>query len=445
MTVVSSFSDLLTSFNSLMTVPSFQTFIVMATGWILTPERRTVTGMIQSAGAVGKKDHSSFHRFFSSARWSRDEVSHVLLTILLGLVPPGVTVYLAIDDTLCRKRGLHVFGTCMHHDPLISCRKFRLVNWGHNWVVVGLIVEFPFAPGVYWCLPFAFRLYISRKRARSQRWMCGRRVHRTRPELAVEIIRMVAEWFPDRAFHVFGDSAYGGDSVLKELPENFHLTSRMVLDACLYDDPKATKKGRGRPRKKGKRLPTPAQIAKSSSKKWRTRKIRMYGKKKTVKIKQHTGRWKSGRYRRVNITIVRDPSGTSNDQAFYTTDLGLRSEETLAGYTMRWSIEVAFQNAKSHFGFEDPQNRTRRAVERTAPLGMVLYSLVVVWFAKVGHKHCRFPNRPWYTKKSTPSFTDMLATIKRESLREHFLQDPILKQGRRKILRLFDSAFRLAG
>jgi hypothetical protein len=425
-----------------MTVPSFQTFIVVATGWIMTPERRTVTGMIQSAGAVGKKDHSSFHRFFSSARWSLDEVSRVLLTISLRFVPPGATVFLAIDDTLCRKRGLHVFGTCMHHDPLISCRNFRLVNWGHNWVVVGLIVEFPFAPGVYWCLPFAFRLYISRKRARSQRWKCGRRVHRTRPELAVEIIRMVAEWFPDRAFHVFGDSAYGGGSVLKELPENFHLTSRMVLDACLYDDPKATK-GRGRPRKKGKRLPTPAQIAKSSAKKWTTRKIRMYGKKRTVKIKQHTGRWKRGAYRRVKITIVRDPS-KSNDQAFYTTDLGLRSDETLAGYAMRWCIEVAFQNAKSHFGFEDPQNRTRRAVERTAPMGMALYSLVVVWFAKFGHKHCKFPNRPWYTKKSTPSFVDMLATIKRESLREYFLQDLKMNQGGRKILRLFDKAFRLA-
>ena len=443
MPVVSSFSDLLNSFNSLMTVPSFQSFIVIATGWILTPERRTVTGMIQSAGAVGTKDHSAFHRFFSSARWSREEVSRVLLTILLRLVPPGATVFLAIDDTLCRKRGLHVFGTCMHHDPLISCRKFRLVNWGHNWVVVGLIVEFPFAPGVYWCLPFAFRLYISRKRARSQRWTCGRRVHRTRPELAVEIIRMVAEWFPDRAFHVFGDSAYGGGSVLKELPENFHLTSRMVLDACLYDDPKATK-GRGRPRKKGKRLPTPAQIAKSSAKKWKTRKIRMYGKKRTVKIKQHTGRWKRGAYRRVKITIVRDPSGKSNDQAFYTTDLGLRSEETLTGYAMRWCIEVAFQNAKSHFGFEDPQNRTRRAVERTAPMGMTLYSLVVVWFANVGHKHCKFPNRPWYTKKSTASFVDMLATIKRESLREHFLQDLKKNQGGRKILRLFDKAFTLA-
>jgi SRSO17 transposase len=427
-----------------MTTPSFQSFLVVSIGWILTPERRTVTGMIQGADAVGTKDHSAFHRFFSSARWSLNEMSRVLLTILLRLVPHDGVVYLAIDDTLCRKRGLHIFGTCMHHDPLISCRNFRLVNWGHNWVVVGLIVELPFAPGVYWCLPFAFRLYISQKRARSQRWKCGRRAHRTRPELAVEIIKMIAGWLPDRRFHLLGDSAYGGGSVLKELPENFQLTSRIVLDACLHDDPKPTK-GRGRPRTKGKRLPTPAQVARSSSTKWRTRKVQMYGKKRTVQFKSHTGRWKAGRHRRVNITIVRDPSGKTKDQAFYTTDLEMRSEEALAGYAMRWCIEVAFQNAKSHFGFQDPQNRTRRAVERTAPMGMVLYSLVIVWFANAGHKCCRYPNRPWYTKKSTPSFLDMLATLKRESMRENFREDPAMKQGGRKILRLFDRALRLVG
>ena len=70
-----SFADLLSSFNSLMTMPSFQSFIVIATGWILTPERRTVTQIIQSAGAVGTKDHSAFHRFLNSARWSREDVS----------------------------------------------------------------------------------------------------------------------------------------------------------------------------------------------------------------------------------------------------------------------------------------------------------------------------------------------------------------------------------
>lgn len=443
MSVVSSFVDLLASFIPVMTSPSFDNFVVIASGWILSFGRRTVTQTIQGAGAVDTKDHSAFHRFFNLARWSLDEASYVALMLFLKLIPRGETVYLAIDDTLCRKRGLHIFGTCMHHDPLISCRNFRLVNWGHNWVAVGVVVEFPFAPGLYWCLPFAFRLYISKKRARSQRWECGKRIHRTRPELAVEILKNVAEWCPGRIFHVIGDSAYGGGSVLKELPANFQLTSRIVLNANLHDDPKPVR-GKGRPRKKGERLPTPAEVAKNNTKKWKTLELKMYGKKQKLKIKEHAGRWKPSGYRRVKIVIVRDPSGKTKDQAFYTTDLGLPCEEILTAYARRWSIEVAFQNAKSHFGFEDPQNRTPRAVERTAPLGMILYSMVILWFAQVGRRQCSFPNRPWYTKKSTPSFADMLATIKRESLKEHFWNDPGLDQRSQKILRLFDDALRVA-
>jgi hypothetical protein len=51
--------------------------------------------------------------------------------------------------------------------------------------------------------------------------------HRTRPELAVELIRLVASWFPERKLLVTGDSAYGGQSVLKKLPENVDLISHV--------------------------------------------------------------------------------------------------------------------------------------------------------------------------------------------------------------------------
>lgn len=444
MSVVSSFGELLASFFPLMTAPSSQNFVTVASGWILTPGRRTITQLIQGVGAVGKKDHSTFHRFFSAPPWSLDAVSQTLLEILLRFVPDGTTVNLAVDDTLCRKRGLHIFGTCMHHDPLISCRRVRLVSWGHNWVVVGVILEFPFLRGVYWCLPFAFRLYISKTRPRSQRWHLGKRLHRTRPELAVEIFEKIAEWFPERSFHVFGDSAYGGASVLKELPNNFHLTSRIVMDACLYDDPVAHT-GKGRPRKKGQRLQTPRQIARTKKIKWRTQSVEMYGRNRKLMTKEHEGRWKSAGYRRLKITIVRDPCGVTKDQAFFTTDLDTPKNGILTGYAKRWSIEVAFQNAKSHFGFEDPQNRTPKAVLRTAPFGMVLYSLVITWFAKEGHRRSRFPKRPWYTTKSTPSFADMLTTIRRESLREHFSQDLRHNRGSRKILRLFEQTLALTG
>jgi len=46
---------------------------------------------------------------------------------------------------------------------------------------------------------------------------------------------------------------------------------------------------------------------------------------------------------------------------------------------------------------------------------MFLYSLTIVWFATEGHKDLQFPNRPWYKRKSEPSFADMLTTLRRKS------------------------------
>ena len=443
MPIVSTFSELLMRFSSVMTAPTFENFVVLATGWILCIGKRALTRAIQAAGAVGLKHYSVYHRFFSRAQWSIDQVSRLLLSILLKFVPNDAPVPLALDDTLCRKRGLHIFGTCMHHDPQISSRKFRLVNWGHSWVVVGILLRFPFAPSVTWCLPFAFRLYISQKRTKSERWKCREIVHKTRPELALDILTMLSNWYPERQFHLYVDSTYGGSSVLNYLPDNFHLTSRITMDAALYEEPQKYA-GRGRPRKKGRSLPSPRELAADRRIKWRTLKLQTYGKSRILHIKELVGNWKRARYRRIKIVVVRDPTGNTKDQAFYTTDLGLTAEEILTGYAQRWAIEVAFENGKSHFGFEDPQSRNRKAVERTAPMSLVLYSLVVVWFAEKGHKKCKFPKRPWYTKKATPSFLDIMATLRRESLREYFLNTPEWTQHTRKILKVFCDTLALA-
>ena len=141
--------------------------------------------------------------------------------------------------------------------------------------------------------------------------------------------------------------------------------------------------------------------------------------------------------------MVRDPTGVNKDKAFYTTVSNSKPKEILQNYARRWSIEVAFENAKSHFGFEDSQNRTEKAVERTAPLSGLLYSLIILWFDKHGHKKCHFPKRPWYERKTTPSFVDILNTLKAESLREYFRTLPGPGRGRKKLLDVVNTALGL--
>jgi hypothetical protein len=53
-------------------------------------------------------------------------------------------------------------------------------------------------------------------------------------------------------------------------------------------------------------------------------------------------------------------------------------------------------------------------------MALVLYSLIVVWFHRLGNAWVRFPHRPWYKKKAEPSFADMLSTLRRVSWEEKF-------------------------
>ena len=87
-------------------------------------------------------------------------------------------------------------------------------------------------------------------------------------------------------------------------------------------------------------------------------------------------------------------------------------------YSYRWAIECTFENCKQFLGLEDPANRLPKAVERTAPMALIVYSLVIVWFHQTGHRFVRFPIRPWYQRKQEPSFADLLTTLRRVSLQE---------------------------
>jgi hypothetical protein len=125
---------------------------------------RYVTELIYASDNVGKGHWSRFHRFFSHNAWSLDALSMTIASLLIDAFVPDGVIVLALDDTLCRKRGLNLFGAGMHHDPLLSSKKVKLVSWGHVWVVVTLVISLPaWAPSKIFSLPIGFRLYRNRQ------------------------------------------------------------------------------------------------------------------------------------------------------------------------------------------------------------------------------------------------------------------------------------------
>jgi len=364
--------------------------------------------------------------------------------MLVAVFAPTGLIEMAVDDTLCRKRGLTVYGTGMHHDPLISSRAKPLTSWGHDWVVVTLIVRCPFwAATKVWSLPIAFRLYRNRQGVTKGKKKAKRTKkppkrdpnHRTRPELAVELISLVASWFPQRKLIVSGDSAYGGASVLKKLPANVELISHVHPKGALYEPAPERQPGtRGAGRKKGKRLPGMPAWANDVSQPWQELVFDQFGLHATLLVKTiHALYYKAGKDRLLTIVLVRDAVGKRPDQMFYCTCLDWDARQILAEYSARWSIEVTFENSKQLLGLEDPANRKEKAVRRTAPMALVLYSLIVLWFHQVGHRHLQFPDRPWYRHKKEPSFADMLTTLRWLSWQDKIRTLPLKSRHAKKV------------
>ncbi len=164
MPLTTSSRALLLPFRSLSTAPSFATFLPLATGWCLAHRHRYVTELIQAAGAVHRGHHSRYHRFFSNAAWSIDDLYETLARRAVATFYPEGMVATGIDDTLARKRGLTIFGTRMHHDPLLSSRARPHVSWGHDWVILSLLIPAPaWSPTTVWALPVGIRLYRNRQ------------------------------------------------------------------------------------------------------------------------------------------------------------------------------------------------------------------------------------------------------------------------------------------
>jgi hypothetical protein len=174
-----------------------------------------------------------------------------------------------------------------------------------------------------------------------------------------------------------------------------------------------------------------------------------FGLHATLQVKTRQALYyKAGKDRLLTVVLVHDPVGKRPDQMFYTTRLDWDAQAILSAYARRWAVEVTFENSKQFLGLEDPANRKPRAVERTAPMALFLYSLIVAWFHRVGHRFVQFPDRPWYTHKSESSFADLLSTLRRVSWQEQhqkYRRMPFRSRQLKKLLAQLTEFVSLAG
>jgi hypothetical protein len=377
----------------------------MVAAWIVCLGRRTISRVWETTGQTQKRNHAAAYRLFSQAVWNWDEVCRLSLLQVLALVP-GVRLWVVIDDTLAHKRGAKVAFGGIFLDAVLSSKKHKVFRFGNNWVLLGVVVELPFRRNRYFCLSILWRIY-QKQGAKSKK------EHRTKSQLAAEMLTVLANWLPERQILAVADSAYISKHLLKKRPANVNALGPIHWKAALYE---AWDEPQGR-QQHGERLYTPKEML-DDSEMWPATKQLISFKndcQRELEIKVITGGcwYATAGPGEVQVVLVHDPEGKWRDEALVCTDLTLSAEEVITGYCRRWSVEVAFSDAKQLLGFHDPQVWCAQAVERAAPMAWFVGTLVVCWYVQVGQEGPQAQrHRPWYTHKETPTFADMLAACR---------------------------------
>jgi hypothetical protein len=386
----------LSSFAPVFYHPTYQRFLVLLIAAILTTGRRTVSNLLRTAAGLAKGDASSFHRVLSRRRWSSLRLARMLARFIIDHWAPDGPVYLAGDDTVDEHRGAKVYGKGCHRDPVRSTHSYTAFRWGHKWVVLAILVPFPFASRA-WALPVLAALYLNpekaaaakapaarrrRKKAkdrtkarakeRARRPAKGRaktdtprkmteaqsrRRHKTPSELMRQLLAVLTHWFPDRRFVFAGDGGYGTHALARSAARrrrNLTLVSLFYPDANLYDPapPVVGKRPSHRPRKKGAKRPAPAAVVAATAHRPSLEVAWYGGGRRTVEVVSGTGHWHKSGEGLVEVlwVYVHDLTGTHRDSYLFSTDPTMPVAQVIATYTGRWDIEMSHPDYPSSQG-----------------------------------------------------------------------------------------------
>jgi len=280
----SRFAAAILAFAPLMRHRSWRHAEVLVLGAVLAPGQRTVASVLRVAGLMRERRFVNYHRVLNRAARCPRAASRVLLGLLLAAFAPSGPVVLGIDDTIERRRGKRIAAKGIYRDPVRSSKSFFVKTMGLRWLSLMLLAPIPWA-GRVWALPF-FTVLAPSERYHQQR---GQR-HKTLADWARQMIRQLRRWLPDRVLVIVADSSC---AVLELLAACRPVTmiTRLRLDAALYEPATPRSAGTmGRPRKKGKRLPTLEQVRDNPKTRWRKITVpRWYSRE--------PARWRSSRRR----------------------------------------------------------------------------------------------------------------------------------------------------
>ena len=297
---------LMEAFRGFFTAPVFDHVLVLVTGAVLTPGKRTVSAVLRIMGLGQAGGFALYHHVLSQACWDSRAIARKLLAMILDRFLPAGPVIIGIDDTIERRWGQKIAARGIYRDPVRSSHGHFVKASGLRWLSFMAMIPLPLAQR-RWALPFLTLL------APSQRHddIKGKR-HKSLVDWARQGILQIKRWLPGRLIIIVADSSFAAIELIAAVRRHVCFVTRLRLDANLFAPPPERRRGRGRPAKKGRKLRKLADILADPATVWTTIVMAAWygGKRCRLEFTTGTAVWYHSGSPPVPIrwVLVRDPA-----------------------------------------------------------------------------------------------------------------------------------------
>jgi hypothetical protein len=413
--------SVLLPFSVLFSKPSWKKALTLLLGTLLCTGKRTVCSALRAMGLECEASFSKYHHLLNRTEWSSLRAAKILLFMLLVFVDYKHPLVLLIDETLERRRGKKIKAKGYYRDAVRSS-KSKVVNaMGLKWLVMAISLKSPMMKRAL-ALPFFSVLEPSKKCDAA-----GKNRHKTSLRWTSQMILQVRRWVGKaRLLILVGDGGFAaGQLALDCIRYGVTLVSRLKMNAALFDFPAEKRPGqRGRTAKKGVKLKNFKQMLSLEGLPWKEMEVISYGgEKRIARVISNTCMWGADGVTPIPIrwVLVVDPTGKLDPLPLMSTDPLMTAERMVELFVDRWGLEVTFEETREHLGVETQRQWSDRAIARSTPVLMGLYSCVCLMANRLSRVNLLKVETTAWHKKEHVTFSDMLRAVRMAIWRDNLI------------------------
>ena len=242
---------------------SFLKMFLLFTGSVACRGGRTVCGCLRALGMHGETAFANYHHLLSRSKIDMLHGVKILIEMILPLTGPSVI--LVVDEHLERRRGEKIKAKAMYRDPVASSRKWLVKCTGLKWVILAILVTFPWSKR-----PFALPVFCV-LRTPEDHPRNTKRSMRSGTKILCQMLMVIRRWFPNLTLTLLGDGDYARAHLCVVCQRlSIGIVTRLRADARLHAIPCETKRS-GRRVRLGPRLTRPEPSS------WQKMNIPWYG------------------------------------------------------------------------------------------------------------------------------------------------------------------------